>query len=68
MCVAKLFGMKMPELKPLPAAPTVNDAAVRQRELEERARLAAAGGSASTVKTDLSPSAIAGQKKVLLGV
>jgi hypothetical protein len=58
---------KPPELKPLPPAPTVNDDAVRQREAEERARLAADGGTAGTVKTDLAPSSIAGQKRILLG-
>lgn len=60
--------MDVPSLKPLPAMPTANDEDVRLREEAERARLAAAGGTASTVKTDLAPSAIAGQKRVLLGV
>ncbi len=59
---------KAPELKPLPAAPTVNDADVRAREAEQRAKLEAAQGSSATVKTDLAPSALVGQKRVLLGV
>lgn len=34
----------------------------------ERERLANAAGTASTVKTDLAPSSLVGQKRVLLGV
>ncbi len=59
---------KPPPLPKLPQTPTANDEAVRQREALERQRLAAAGGTASTVKTDLAPSQIAGQRRVLLGV
>jgi hypothetical protein len=62
------FDVKPPELKALPQAPSVDDTAVRQREAEERARLLAAGGTAGTVKTDLAPEALTGQRKVLLGV
>lgn len=62
------FLQKPPELKPLPVAPTINDEAVKQREAAERARLAAAGGTAATVKTDLAPGSLVGQKRVLLGV
>lgn len=66
MCI---FGkMDAPQLKPLPTTPTVNDEEVRRREAEERARLAAAGGTAGTVKTDLAPGSLVGQKRVLLGV
>lgn len=58
---------KIPEPKPLPPTPTIDDDAVRQRERQEAARLAASSGRASTVKSDLSPSDVTGQKKVLLG-
>ena len=59
---------KPPELRPLPAAPSANDEAVRRREALERERLAAQGGTAGTVRTDLSPGSLVGQKRVLLGV
>jgi len=56
-------------VKPLPQTPTPDDDAVRQREAQEAARLAATGGTAATVKTDLAPSAVSGaQKRVTLGV
>lgn len=58
---------KILESKPLPPTPTIDDDAVRQRERQETARLAATSGRASTVKSDLAPSDITGQKKVLLG-
>jgi hypothetical protein len=42
---------------------------VREREQRERAMIATTGqGTAGTVKTDLAPSAVQGQRKVLLGV
>lgn len=59
---------KPPELRPLPTAPSANDEEVRRREELERQRLAAAGGTAATVKTDLAPGALTGQRRVLLGV
>jgi hypothetical protein len=61
------FFNKPPELKPLPAAPTANDESVKRAKELEAARLAATGGTAATVKTDLAPSSITPQKKVLLG-
>jgi len=64
MCFSK---PSIPEPKPLPPTPTVDDDAVRQREQQEAARLAATSGRASTVKSDLSPDQVTGQKKVLLG-
>jgi hypothetical protein len=63
MCYFK----KPPELSPLPAAPTANDDSVRRAKELEAARLAAGGGTASTVKTDMAPASIATQKRVLLG-
>jgi hypothetical protein len=62
------FFQKPPELKPLPPMPTANDADVKAREDALRAALQGQQGTASTVKTDLSPSDLTGQKKVLLGV
>lgn len=59
---------KPPELKPLPPTPTANDADVKAREDALRAQLAANNGTAGTVKTDLAPSDVTGQKRVLLGV
>lgn len=62
------FSPKIPDPKPLPPRPTVDDDAVRQRAAQEQARLAASSGRASTVVSDLRPSDIQGQRKVLLGV
>lgn len=59
--------MKIPEPKPLPTPPRPDDPAVLARQQLEMQRLAAQGGTASTVKTDLDPSSIAGKKRVLLG-
>lgn len=60
---------QMPELKPLPPAPTVNDEEIKRREAAERARLAASGGTAATVVSDLQPAQVQGaQKRVTLGV
>lgn len=60
---------KPPELKPLPPTPTVNDADVKAREDAARAALnQQQQGTAGTVKTDLAPSDVVGQKRVLLGV
>lgn len=61
------FFNKPPELKPLPAAPTADDAAVKRRQELEAARLLASGGTASTVKTDLAASDVATKKRVVLG-
>jgi hypothetical protein len=67
MCLFK--APKPPKVQPLPTAPSIDDDAVRRREQEEAARLAASGGTAGTVKTDLAPSAVSGaQKKITLGV
>jgi hypothetical protein len=51
-----------------PDAPTADSDAVRQREMREAELLAARGGTAATVRTDLDPNSIKGNKKVLLGV
>jgi hypothetical protein len=59
---------KPPELKPLPPTPTAQDKDVQAREAALRASLAGNDGTASTVKTDLAPSDVTGQKRVLLGV
>lgn len=64
MCITP----RIPDPKPLPTRPTVDDDAVRQRAAQEQARLAASSGRASTVVSDLRPSDIQGQRKVLLGV
>lgn len=58
----------MPKMKPLPTPPRADSDAVRQREALERERLLASQGSAGTVKTDLNPSSIRGQRRVLMGV
>jgi hypothetical protein len=59
---------KPPALKPLPPTPTVADKDVQAREAALRVQLAGNDGSANTVKTDLAPSSLVGQKRVLLGV
>lgn len=59
---------KPPELKPLPPAPTPQDKDVQAREDALRAELEQRQGTASTVKTDLAPSDVTGQRRVLLGV
>jgi hypothetical protein len=64
MCI---FG-KPPEQKPLPVTPTAEDKDVQARAAALQQQLAANDGTASTVKTDLAPSSLVGQKKVLLGV
>ena len=63
------FSAKPPPLPALPTPPSANADAIREREQRERAMLATAGqGTAGTVKTDLAPSSLQGQRKVLLGV
>jgi len=57
-----------PKLNPLPRPPAADDPAVVRRQELEAARLAAQGGSANTVKTDLDPKGLGGGKRVLLGV
>lgn len=59
---------KPPELKPLPAVPTAEDKDVQAREAALRAELEQRQGTASTIKTDLAPGSLAGQRRVLLGV
>ena len=67
MCLFK--SPKPPEVKPLPVTPTIDDDAVRKREQQQAALLAARSGTAGTVKTDLAPTDVAGaQKRVMLGV
>jgi hypothetical protein len=55
-------------LKPLPATPTAQDKDVQARAAALQQQLAGNDGTANTVKTDLAPSALVGQRKVLLGV
>lgn len=59
---------KIPKPRALPVAPQPDSDATRQREQQEASILAAQAGTAATIKTDLSPSSITGQKRVLLGV
>ncbi|WP_287087943.1 hypothetical protein [Mesorhizobium sp.] len=59
---------KPPALKPLPPTPTIADEDVQAREAALRAELEQRQGTLSTVKTDLSPSDLTGQRRVLLGV
>lgn len=59
---------KPPELKPLPVTPTANDKDVQARAAALQQQLAGNDGTANTVKTDLAPSDLVGQKRVLLGV
>jgi hypothetical protein len=59
---------KTPKLTPLPTPPSDNSKAVMFREQLEAEKLKAQGGTAASVKTDLNPSSIVGQKRVLLGV
>lgn len=67
MCLFK--APSPPKLAPLPTAPNPDDDAVRRREMEEAARLAASSGTAGTVKTDLAPSAVSGsQRRISLGM
>lgn len=61
------FSPKLPDPKPLPTRPTIDDDAVRQRQAQEAARLASQSGRASTQVSDLRPSDIQGQRRVLLG-
>lgn len=69
MCFNPLAALmpKAPSLTPLPSPPSNNDAAVRLRMQLENEKLAATNGTASTVKTDLDPKSLVGDKKVLLG-
>lgn len=60
-----------PVIPKTPDAPGPDTDAIRQRELRERELLAAQGGTAGTVRTDLSPTAIATEqagKRIKLGV
>ena len=59
---------KPPELKPLPVTPTIRDKDVQARADALQKSLAADNGTANTVKTDLAPSELVGQRRVLLGV
>ncbi len=72
MCFNPLAALmpKAPKLSALPAAPTTQDvsAGYAQRQLLESQKLEGRGGTAATVKTDLAPSSIVGQRRVLLGV
>jgi hypothetical protein len=58
-----------PKLRPLPTPPSASMDEVREREARTRAAIAMSGqGTSGTVKTDLAPSQLMGQRKVLLGV
>ena len=59
---------KPPELKPLPPTPTIADKDVQAREAALRAELEQRQGTQSTIKTDLAPSSLTGQRRVLLGL
>ena len=48
--------------------PTAQNKDVQAREAALRAELEQRQGSASTVKTDLAPGSLSGQRRVLLGV
>ena len=48
--------------------PTIKDEDVKAREAALRAELEQRQGTASTVKTDLAPSSLTGQRRVLLGL
>jgi hypothetical protein len=61
------FKPDIPEPKQLPRTPTIDDDAVRQRERQEEALLRARSGRQSTFVSDLSPSQVVGQRRVLLG-
>ena len=63
-----LFNPKPPELKPLPPPPTINDKDVQDREAALRAELEQRQGTTATVKTDLAPGDLTGQRRVLLGM
>jgi len=62
------FSQKPPKVKPLPPTPTIDDDAVKARQRQEQAQLAATSGRAATVDSALSPGDITGTKRVLLGV
>ena len=59
---------KPPELKPLPPVPTAQDKDVQAREAALRAELEQRQGTLSTIKTDLAPASLTGQRRVLLGL
>ncbi|RUZ49491.1 MAG: hypothetical protein EOR12_22445 [Mesorhizobium sp.] len=59
---------KPPELKPLPPVPTAQDKDVQAREAALRAELEQRNGTAGTIKTDLAPGSLTGQRRVLLGL
>ncbi|MER9392523.1 MULTISPECIES: hypothetical protein [unclassified Mesorhizobium] len=59
---------KPPALKPLPPTPTIEDKDVQAREAALRTELEQRQGTAATVKTDLAPGDLTGQRRVLLGV
>lgn len=62
------FSSSAPKPTPPPPVPAIDDEAVKNREALERQRLLAQQGTAGTVKTDLAPKSLQGQRKVLLGV
>jgi len=73
MCFTSLFGgdqqpQTVTQQVKQPDAPQPDDDAVRKRAMKEAELLAARGGTAATVKTDLAPRTLVGQRRVLLGV
>ncbi len=61
------FGGGAPPAPKIPQTPSPDDDAVRMRQQQELAALSQQSGTLSTIKTDLDPSKLAGQRRVLLG-
>lgn len=57
---------KPPELRPLPTPPRADDPAVMARMQLEQQKLAAQGGTANTVRTDLDPKTLTGKRRVAM--
>jgi hypothetical protein len=72
MCFNPFSAPKLPNLPKLPETPSPDDDATRHRVQLLQEQLAASGGTAATVKTDLAPADIQQQqasgRRVLLGV
>lgn len=63
------FKPDIPKPKAPPPTPTIDDDAVKARQRQEAIRLAQDSGRASTMVSDLNPTAAASsQRRVLLGV
>lgn len=70
MCFNPITALapKLPKLTALPTPPSDNSKAVLFQQQLEDEKLRAQGGTQATVKTDLNPSDLVGQRRVLLGV